>query len=151
MLYPALLPLMRTPRLPVVDWTDVHCRFKRTRPFCRKTKSGFCACVITFQTQFTSEKRMVGSQGQSGRMQITGAITISGSLFRASAMTTMNKKKTTRCTIVLKSLKLFVFLFRSICFGHSCAHHQKPLNSAYTASSNRVSLRWLCLPALVGH
>jgi len=23
MLYPALLPLMRTPRLPVVDWTDV--------------------------------------------------------------------------------------------------------------------------------
>ena len=22
MLYPALLPLMRTPRLPVVDWTD---------------------------------------------------------------------------------------------------------------------------------
>jgi len=22
MAYPALLPLMRTPRLPVVDWTD---------------------------------------------------------------------------------------------------------------------------------
>ena len=27
------------------------CRFKRTRPFRRKTKSGFCACAITFQTQ----------------------------------------------------------------------------------------------------
>ena len=26
-------------------------RFKWTRPFRRKTKSGFCACVITFQTQ----------------------------------------------------------------------------------------------------
>ena len=26
-------------------------RFKWTRPFCRKTKSGFCACAITFQTQ----------------------------------------------------------------------------------------------------
>ena len=26
-------------------------RFKRTRPFRRKTKSGFCACDITFQTQ----------------------------------------------------------------------------------------------------
>jgi hypothetical protein len=25
-------------------------RFKWTRPFRRKTKSGFCACVITFQT-----------------------------------------------------------------------------------------------------
>jgi len=28
-------------------------RFKWTRPFRRKTKSGFCACVITFQTRFT--------------------------------------------------------------------------------------------------
>ena len=26
-------------------------RFKWTRPFRRKTKSGFCACAITFQTQ----------------------------------------------------------------------------------------------------
>jgi len=26
-------------------------RFKWTRPFCRKTKSGFCARAITFQTQ----------------------------------------------------------------------------------------------------
>ena len=29
-------------------------RFKWTRPFRRKTKSGFCACAITFQTQSTS-------------------------------------------------------------------------------------------------
>jgi len=29
-------------------------RFKWTRPFRRKTKSGFCACAITFQTQCTS-------------------------------------------------------------------------------------------------
>ena len=28
-------------------------RFKRTRPFCRKTKSGFCACAITFQLAST--------------------------------------------------------------------------------------------------
>ena len=39
----------RTPRLPVVDRTDAPCRFKWTRPFRRKTKSGFCACAITFQ------------------------------------------------------------------------------------------------------
>jgi hypothetical protein len=51
--YPALLPLMRTPRLPVVDWTDAPRRFKWTRPLRRKTKSGFCACAITFQTQST--------------------------------------------------------------------------------------------------
>jgi len=60
MVYPALLPLMRTPRLPVVDWTDAPRRFKWTRPFRRKTKSCFCACAITFQlastTSFNIEK-----------------------------------------------------------------------------------------------
>jgi len=30
-------------------------RFKGTRPFRRKTKSGFCACAITFQTKFTDD------------------------------------------------------------------------------------------------
>jgi hypothetical protein len=29
-------------------------RFKWTRPFRRKTKSGFCVCAITFQTQSTT-------------------------------------------------------------------------------------------------
>jgi hypothetical protein len=31
-------------------------RFKWTRPFRRKTKSGFCACAITFQTHYTTLK-----------------------------------------------------------------------------------------------
>ena len=53
MVYPALLPMMRTPRLPVVDWTDAPRRLKRTRPFRRKTKSGFWACAITFQPAYT--------------------------------------------------------------------------------------------------
>jgi hypothetical protein len=30
------------------------CRFKWNRPFRRKTKSGFCACAITFQKQPTT-------------------------------------------------------------------------------------------------
>jgi hypothetical protein len=34
-------------------------RFKWTRPFRRKTKSGFCACAITFQTQSTTEAACV--------------------------------------------------------------------------------------------
>jgi len=53
MVYPALLPLMHTPRLPVVDRTDAPADLNGTRPFCRKTKSDFCACAITFQTQST--------------------------------------------------------------------------------------------------
>ena len=32
-------------------------RFKWTRPFRRKTKSGFCVCAITFQTQSTTWPR----------------------------------------------------------------------------------------------
>ena len=31
-------------------------RFKWTRPFRRKTKSGFCACAITFQLASTSQR-----------------------------------------------------------------------------------------------
>jgi hypothetical protein len=50
---------MRTPRLPVVDWTDgasvqsTTGRFEWTLPFRRMTKSGFCACIITFQLAST--------------------------------------------------------------------------------------------------
>jgi len=53
--------------IPTISTADAHtsaassrrnwrpCRFKWTRPFCRKTKSGFCACAITFQTQSSIE------------------------------------------------------------------------------------------------
>ena len=34
-----------------LNWRPL--RFKWIRPFRRKTKSGFCACAITFQTQST--------------------------------------------------------------------------------------------------
>jgi len=37
------------------------CRFKWTRPFLWKTKSGFCACAITFQTQSTFQAFRLGS------------------------------------------------------------------------------------------
>ena len=47
-------------------------RFKWTRPFRRKTKSGFCACAITFQTQSINQLRhlvplymyMMGDKGK---------------------------------------------------------------------------------------
>jgi hypothetical protein len=34
-----------------VNWLPL--RFKWTRPFRRKTKSGFCACAVSFQTNYT--------------------------------------------------------------------------------------------------
>jgi hypothetical protein len=36
-----------------LNWRPPPGRFKWTRPFRRKTKSGFCACAVTFQTQST--------------------------------------------------------------------------------------------------
>jgi hypothetical protein len=48
--YPALLPLMRTPRLPVVDWDDVPADLNGLVRFTERRKSGFCPRVpITFQ------------------------------------------------------------------------------------------------------
>ena len=45
----------RTPRLPAVDWTDApRADLNGLVLFARKTKSGFCACAIIFQTQSTS-------------------------------------------------------------------------------------------------
>ena len=44
-----------TSAAPVVDWNDAHRRFEWTRPFRRKTKSGFCACAITFQLVSTEQ------------------------------------------------------------------------------------------------
>ena len=41
MVYPALLPLMRTPRLPAVDWTDAPRRFKWTRSVSPKDEIWF--------------------------------------------------------------------------------------------------------------
>jgi len=39
-----------------LNWRPRH--FKWTRPFRRKTKSGFCACAITFQTQSTQAQNV---------------------------------------------------------------------------------------------
>jgi hypothetical protein len=63
--YSALLPLMRTPRLPVVDWTDAPADLNGTRPFRRKTKPCFCACAITFQTQSTPNEIRISSSSSS--------------------------------------------------------------------------------------
>jgi hypothetical protein len=50
MVYPALLPLIRTPRLPVVDWTDAPADLNGLVRFAERRKLVFCACAITFQT-----------------------------------------------------------------------------------------------------
>ena len=42
-------------------------RFKWTRPFRRKTKSGFCACAIIFQTQSTAFVTWVALSSSAGQ------------------------------------------------------------------------------------
>ena len=47
-----------------INWSPR--RFKWTRPFRRKTKSGFCACAITFQAQSTTGKELLGAHSREG-------------------------------------------------------------------------------------
>jgi hypothetical protein len=49
------------------------CRFKWTRPFRRKTKSGFCANAITFQTQsnYPQDDRVVPNTSQTGNITVS--------------------------------------------------------------------------------
>ena len=58
MVYPTLLPLMRTPRLRSSQLKWSLRRFKWTRPFRRKTKSGFCACAIAFQLASSTSSKL---------------------------------------------------------------------------------------------
>jgi len=48
MVYPVVLPLMRTPRLPVVDWTDAPADLNRLVRFAER-RNLVSARVITFQ------------------------------------------------------------------------------------------------------
>jgi hypothetical protein len=50
MVYPALLPLMRTPRLPAVDWTDAPADLNGLVRFAKR-RTLVSARVIIFQTQ----------------------------------------------------------------------------------------------------
>jgi hypothetical protein len=51
--YTALLMLMRTTQLPAVDWTDAPTDLHGLVCF-GETKSGFCACAITFHKHSTT-------------------------------------------------------------------------------------------------
>jgi hypothetical protein len=52
------------------------CRFKWTRPLRRTTKSGFCACAITFQTQF----KVAGEGGEVDRPPSVARLRMGGAI-----------------------------------------------------------------------
>ena len=54
MVYPALLPLMRTPRLRVVDWTDAPRPILNGLVRFAERRNVFCVCAITFQLASTT-------------------------------------------------------------------------------------------------
>jgi hypothetical protein len=51
----------------------------------------------------------------------------------------------------LKIIKTLLYSYSTLHVSGNCAHHHEPPKSAHTTSSNRVSLGWLYLPALVCH
>jgi hypothetical protein len=57
-------------------------RFKWTRPFRLKTKSGFCACAITFQTQSTTTELLRGGDHCSCSVPSTSSTYSDGSVLR---------------------------------------------------------------------
>ena len=67
--------------------------FKWTRPFRRKTKSGFCACAITFQTQSTAPVTLTSTLDKGGwSTPLPGRFT-SGKELRCPVWPRMEKKK----------------------------------------------------------
>jgi hypothetical protein len=105
MVYPALLPLTRTPRLPVVDRTDAPRRFKWTRPFRRKTKSDFCACAITFQTQSNSKSGYNPTISDNFHKDLTALYIVGGNI----SSTTIKK---THCCAWVMRLAIFITLLK---------------------------------------
>jgi hypothetical protein len=69
---------------------------------------------------------------------------ISGSWFRASTITTVNKIQ--QDAPVLKSSKKLFYspLFRSTCFGHFCAHHQEPQLFLHSQPPVYLSIKTHC-------
>jgi hypothetical protein len=63
----------------------------------------------------------------------------------------MNLKKTNEMHNSLKIIKTLLYSYSALRVSGTCAHHQEPPNSAHTASSHRVSLGWLYLPAYATH
>jgi hypothetical protein len=51
------------------NWRPRRCKW--TRPFRRKTKSGFCACAITFQTQSNNVRGTLDNQIQNTNINIS--------------------------------------------------------------------------------
>jgi hypothetical protein len=64
MVYPALLPLMRTPRLAVLDWTDAPADLNRLVRFAER-RNLVSARAITFQLASTNWKARVASPWRS--------------------------------------------------------------------------------------
>ena len=62
--YPALLKLMRTPRLPAVDWTDAPTDLNGLVRFGESLKSCFCVCAITFRTSCDKVGVFCGGRGR---------------------------------------------------------------------------------------
>jgi hypothetical protein len=70
MVYPALLPLMRTPPLPVVDWTDAPADLNGLVRFAERRNLVCCACVVTFQTRSTNDIKTQRAQKQQNKAEV---------------------------------------------------------------------------------
>ena len=75
---------MRTPRLQAVDRTDAPADLNGLVHFA-ETKSGFCACAITFQTRSTNFRGPLSISGWGAARQPSG-----GAMFEATEYPRIN-------------------------------------------------------------
>jgi hypothetical protein len=141
MVYPTLLPLMRTPRLPVVDWTDATCRFKWTRPFRRRTKSGFCTCAITFQTQFYSNRLNTIQYGWFWCLLYNNTQCTCNLTMRCIRVTIVAVSSVTACSVrIVVNLLASVRQYKKF----HCVHGNTTIHSLCIVDGLRNISYWLC-------
>ena len=128
------------------------CRFKRTRPFRRKTKSGFCACAITFHFNWLLQIEHLPRRlpppfftvvVEAGCMQVTpiAVITLRVCLskFTLSALLPI-------CGLTLSSptesrYRCLILLFFCCQLGYFSAHSTNAFNTLRTGLLNCLNAR----------
>ena len=84
------------------------CRFKWTRPFRRKTKSGFCACANTFQPASTN-RRCLTSQKSDDLINIAAEAWNHGVKYFTVAVTSPTSTKRSAQVVLVTATGLFCF------------------------------------------
>jgi len=114
-------------------------RFKWTRQFRRKTKSGFCACAITFQTQFYSIRSNTNQYGWFWCLLYNTQCTCNLTM-RCIRATIVAVSSATACSVrIVVNLLASVKQYKKV----QCVHGNTTMHSLCTVDGLRNISYWL--------